>query len=448
MRQILLLCLLLVSVLSAADVGYTEIMELEDCLEIALEYNQSLLIAKTEQDKANAQYTEAYSVAMPKITFNASYTYIVNPPVMKLDLPAGVMGPDPVYMEMPAAYNNNYNAGLTLTQPIYLGGRVGTALKVAKIYANYTNEAYRGTKQEVIYQTQVLFYTTLLSKSVWEVTEEGLEQVEAHYENVLNFYENGLASEYDLLRTRVAVGNVRPQVVQAKNDYIMSLSALKNHLGIPLDDLVELDGNFDYQNYTDTRELQECMGIASKKRSALLQLEHHTHLLEQNVKINSANNKPTLVLIAGWSGSGISNDPNFHLRPDDWQENYNITLALSVPIFDGFYTHSKVQQAKADLDKIHYSQKQAKRGISLELKSILQDLEEAEILLETADLIIEQAEKGYSIAKVRYEEGLGTELEIQDAQTALLQAKLNRILALYQHTMAKLKLHYAMGLVE
>jgi len=287
------------------------------------------------------------------------------------------------------------------------------------------------------------FYTILLTEEAKRVAEITLKQAEAHYDNVKKLHSQGLSSEFDLLRAEVNASNYKPALIQAENNLELAYNSLKNILGIDINQEIEVEGSYAYEPLDDD-VIKENNNKAFQKRADLKQLEFQTQMQELNIKIERANWYPNFYLTGGLQFQGQSD--KFYLKKNQRAFSLSAGIQMQVSIFDGLRTYAKVEQAEADYQKLEYQRMKLVEGINMEIKQAVLKMKEAKQMVDTQAKNVIQAEKALKIAEVRYNSGIGTQLELFDAQLALERAQMGHIQGIYDYLVAKTDWEKAVGL--
>ena len=423
-------------VIAFSDKNDKIVLTLETSLEIAKKNNRDILIAQEETKKAGGRVREAWSGALPQISMSTIY----NRNIMK---PAFFLTIEDKTQKIEIGSNNSYQNILSLNQPLWLGGKVGTALKIARAYSNSSEYGLENTWKNIKGQVKKTFYTILLTDEAKRVAEITLKQAEAHYENVNKLYAQGLSSEFDLLRAEVNASNYKPALIQAENNLELAYNSLKNILGIDINQEIEVEGSYAYEPLDDD-VIKENNNEAFQKRADLKQLEFQTEMQELNIKIERSNWFPSLYLIGGLQFQGQSN--KFYLKKNQRAFSLSAGIQMQVSIFDGLRTHAKVVQAEADYQKLEYQRMKLVEGINMEIRRAVLKMKEAKQMVDTQAQNVVQANKALRIAEVRYNSGIGTQLELFDAQLALERAQMGHIQGIYDYLIAKTDWEKAVGL--
>ncbi|HPN36390.1 MAG TPA: TolC family protein [bacterium] len=427
---------------AAADPAAQEplVLSMDTAIAMALQQNRDLLIAGEERVKADAQVGEAKSGAYPQLTVAGQYMRYLKKQVMFLP-PGNAINPTDRTLLFEIGSNNAYSGALQLSQALY-SRKVGVALQIAKTYRELAKESYTAAQQGVIRDTRKAFYQVLLAKKLVEVNRQGLEVIQANYQNVKAQYRVGAAAEYDLLRAEVQLANTEPMLISAENTYQLAVNALKNLLALPLDQPVVIEGEMTFTELP-AEVAQQAEAQALAVNPTIKQLALQEQMLDKNIAIEKAGAYPTLYGIGSYIWQ--SQDNTFKFNHYLWANTINAGVSLSCPLFDGFRTRNRVQQAKVERNKVHYTRLKVEEGLKVQIQAGALRMMEARKRMSGQEKNIEQAQKAVRIAQTRFKSGVGTQLELLDAQVAMTRSQTNYAQALYDYLVSKTEWEYATG---
>jgi outer membrane protein len=401
-------------------------LNLDQCLSMSYESNKTLLQLEEKINAAAYEIDEARSGFFPQLSFSGSYMRLGNVPEY------GFQG-----MSFKMGNENNYNLGLSLQQPLFTWGRIKNSYHISKYGLSLTREEYKKTRQDIKFNVTNLFYNILLARELIKVREGSITRTEDHLKTVQERYDKGYASEFDVLRVKVQLANAKPPLVQVKNLYHLSLDNLKNLLGISLRDSVNLEGSLSFEPIeVDPNQAED---FAFQNRSELKLIQEQKGMGRKALALAKAGNKPSLF------GSANYEYKRPYYNEDEWKTDWNFTLALSLPIFDGFLTRAKVRGAKSDLKQLDITEKQIQDGIRLDISQAISDLNLARENIISQQENVKQAKESLRIANVQYQKGMLTNLELMDTEFALTVAETNHLQALSDYLIAKARYEKAIG---
>jgi HAE1 family hydrophobic/amphiphilic exporter-1 len=301
-----------------------------------------------------------------------------------------------------------------------------------------SDEQLRMARQAARRDVTVTFYNVLLSKELLRVAGEDLNQKQRHAEEAKKRYAAGVATDYDVLAAEVAVENAVPAVISGENFLNLTRERLRFHLALEDED-VDAAGTLE-PAISPAVVFEDALKTALSNRPELKDIGYRVGIYTELVNIASADNKPRLDLKggAGWHQLEFGS-----LRNDG--AAWNIGLHLSFPFFDGMKTEGKVTQAKSDLATKEIEKQKLIDSIRLEVRSALNDLKEAAGIYTALAGTVRQAEKLLQMAEKGYEYGVKIRLEVDDARTNLLKARINRAKAAADYLVARVNLDWTMG---
>jgi len=417
-------------------------LTVENAIDIALEKNKDILKAEEEVNKANFQIMEAASGAYPQINGQVDFQQTLKQQIFVISFPDSTGKLKKNRLKVGTNYNGTL--GANLTQPLYVGGKVGTALKAAKIYKTLSSETMKAVKQNVITGVVQVFNGVLLAEEIRKISIESLEQAENHLKNVQNRYNVGRAIEYDLLRARVNVANLKPNMIEAENNIQIYLLKLKEIMGLETDTSLNITGSFSEPDTTLFALANKT--VAFDNRPDLKASELNVDLYEKNILIAKGDFLPTLT--AGTTFAYAGNFEQFKYEASDWNPYWFADVQLTFPIFSGFKNTAKYKQATIEHLKAKTDYRKLRISTEIQVDESVMNLRKALEKIESQRMNIEEADRAVRIAESLYENGKATQLEVLDAQLALAVAKNNMATALYEGKIAEIALKNSLGLID
>ncbi|KPJ52636.1 hypothetical protein AMJ39_07400 [candidate division TA06 bacterium DG_24] len=421
--------LILASIASSAFSGSA--FTLDEAIEYALEHNPDLLRTREQVNGAKGMVMEARSGFLPHFELGASYTRQFELPTLTI---AGADGPA---VEVPLGYENNYSAGISVTQSLWSWGRVLNAYRIADLGLDAVRYDVEEMESAVRYEVARAFYGLIVAHEFEKVARDALGQAERHFGVVETREREGLASRFDLLRAQVQVANAKPPVIRAANAVDLAEQQLKLVLGIDLATQIEVQGELVVG--PAEVDLVEAIEQALAMRPALESLRRRRSIAARALSIAQAQNKPTFFASAAY----------VYQRPfyfsEDWGRDIRATVGVTIPIFDGFRTRGAVARAKSSLRDLELSLTVLEDGVELEVRTAYLRLMEAQETLASQQETVGQAEESLRIAEVRFRNGMATSLEVMDTQLALTQARTNYLGAVSDFLIARASLVRAVG---
>jgi outer membrane protein len=397
-------------------------LTVDQAIELALSRNQDVVSAVKEVDKAKATVGEARSAALPQVNFEADAAHVDNY--------------NTVYSGE-TIRSEQYSATVTLSQALSTFGRVDNALRGAKIYVQLADSKLELTKQTVIFQITQAFYDVLLAQELVKVNQQALDIAESHLRTAQLRYEQGMGSEFEMLRAKVRVANLEPGLIAAKNQVVLSKQNLNAILNIAPEQPIDFTGDLSYTEYLPSSDT--AWQIAQRNRPDLHILNQSKQIAEVTLKYYQAGYRPNLYLVANYSDQLVK----FGATPDSWVDSWFTGLSLQWPVFDGFRTSSQIRGAKSALAQAQAAFEKGLLSAQVEVKQTCLRIKETRAVVVSAEAAVKLADRSLTMAKISFENGRATTLDVADAQLALTTAETNFAQAVhdYQVALAKLKLN-------
>lgn len=460
--------------------AYTQIIELnlDKAIDLALQNNVQMQHAKEDLLKAEAQRKEAFSSALPVVSAfgQVSHSFSIASQPLSFPVPFGVIdnNNDPVPLTdaannrvpfttpdgtiVPNMYlqqtglqlvpvdlafgnDNTMVYGLNLTQPLF-EGRVIAAIRGANVYGDLAESTAEVTRLSVIEKTKQAFYQVLLADKMTSVMENSLDVMRQNLANVKALYAQGKTAEFDVIRADVQVANQTTMVSNARKMRDLAYAALKRKCGLDIGQEIRAKGDLTVIPHADL-DLNRLEARMEQNQPMLDQLESNVRLMKENILMVKAEFMPSIALTGSYQQMLPFNDGEFESA--EFRESSSLGIGLNLPIFNGFGSAARVQKAKADHRKSEYQYVDVKENLLLELRSIYLSIQESSRKIEAGLKGVGQAHKGVDMAQRLYKQGMASQLQVMDAQSASDQAELGLYQAYYEYNSAQASLRRALG---
>jgi len=414
------------------DTNNLTLSSLQEAIEIAFKQNKDIQIQVYALKISQADILNARSDFLPKVDFNSSYTH--NGAVLN----AGNSNTKKD-IRIFSGYQDNNMMGVSVNDTVYNGGANVAALRQAQLAFSEQKETLRAIKLNVELEAKRLYYGLLLAYETKRIAEGLLQQAESHYQEVYNNLQQGTVSKFDCLQSKVQVSLLMPQLINAQNAIEMIIAEMDKLLGIKVGGRIMINDKLLYQPF----EIKE----ADFLQEAYLQ-EPEMLLKSLGIDISQWGIKYAR---AGWlpqvEGSAEylynSNNPgNMFNNPHN---NWNIGLAVRIPIFDGFSTKAKVDAAKAKYMQATISKENLADQVAVDVRQACLDLKQAAEVIKSQQDNLQDAKEALEISYIRFNNGVGINLDVLDAQVSLASVEKNLAEGIYDYIMAKAKLERVMG---
>lgn len=413
-------------------------LDLATALTIAHDNNPTIKIAELEIERVDYSKKETLGNLLPSLSASGQYTNNIMKSVMFMPESFSAMMGGQKYMEI--GYKNSYTATVSAALPL-VNFSLWEQIKSKQNEIDLIIEKARASKIDMTKQVKDAYFAVLLAKNSLNVLERSINNAKETLKTTKASYEQGVVSEYDYIRAQVQVNNLNPTYISAKNGLELSILQLKMILSLPTDQEIALKENLeDFSNRVTEINLSE---NTAEDNSDLRQLDLNIISLQNSLKLVNSQHLPSLSAFGQYSYLTQAEDYNF--ADYNWVGSAAIGLQLNIPIFNGRTVVNKAKQIKISLQELQLQKEYLKEGIDLQIQAAINNMKAAKEQLEANKDAIKQAERGYEIAKVRYQTGAGTILELNDSELSMTQANLTYQQSLYDYLIAQTNLEKVLG---
>lgn len=409
--------LLTAAVSGTAFAADTVQLDLHDSVQMALENNRTIRQALTDVDTAKWSLSSARRTMGPTLNWTAKA-------LRNDDQKSNILG-------------NQYGHELQVGMPLY-NGSVKGKIKQARYGLNEQDLTLEQTKQNIRYTATAAYYQILQDRNLIDVEQESVNTLQEHLDNVNAQYRVGTVAKSDVLASQVQLANAQQALVSAQNNYDIAVSTLNNVIGLPTDTVLDIRDQLKYTKYDLTQD--DCTNYALDNRADGAAARYAVKVAEAGVDTAKAGYQPTVNAVASKT---IAGDREFRKNQ---AESWKAGLQASWDVFDNGLTQASVNSANMALAKAKEAAAQTDDQIRLDVRTAYLGLQAAEKNIQTTSVAVTRAEEDYKIAQVRYSAGVGTNLDVMDANEKLTTARTNYYTALYNYNTSKASLDKAMGI--
>jgi len=402
-----------------------EVLTLEDALRIAADKNRDIQKALEYKNQVEGRYMEERAAALPQfvITAHASNQRDETLKAFGTGFPLR---------------NNTRSVELGISQVLFTWGQVSAAIRAAKVGLATADDQLRIFRNHVFRDVSASFYDILFAKALHAIAIQNLDQKIRHYDEAKKKYSAGVATDYDVLVSKVSVENAQPEVIRTENLIGTSKEKLRFLLGRDGQE-VDITGNLETK-ILPYLLFEEAVDVAKKNRPELSDLRHRTGVANELVRVAQAGNKPRLDFKAeyGWRDLDVG-------REQADGSAWSAGLFVTYPIFDGMRTRGRVSQAKSNVSTLKIEEAKLLDSISLEVRDACNAVRESGEIIKALSSTVSQAERLLHMAEKGYEYGVKTRLDVDDAQLNLFQAQVNLSRAKRDYLVALVNLEWVTG---
>jgi len=295
-------------------------------------------------------------------------------------------------------------------------------------------------RQQVTFKVFQAFKDLLLAEANLEVVRETQQQRLKHLEQARSRFNNGVATEIDVLRSEVNVANMEPELIRANNRVRLARAAINNLIVADLEAPTQIEGSLEYHPWP-VGSLEEIQRRTLELRPELQAARRQLQQARLTVSLAQAENKLTVDMEGQWGYSVRQLQNVFNNDFSRW----NLTFNFKLPLFDSGRKAGLIVQASARFRAAEQRLAQLQNNIRLEVKQAYDDMQSSAKAIAAARLSVNQAEKVLAMMQANYQYGAATTLDVTDSQTALALARNSQIGATYEYEMAKARLRLASG---
>lgn len=409
-------------------------IDLNKALEIALSESPSMRIADRNVQIKQVYKKEQIVSLFPDVSIASNYNRTLLKQTMSMDMKGQTMN-------IKVGRDNTYSVGANLSLPL-VSFPLWSSLKLSSMDIDLALESARSSKIELVNQVKQAYYTYLLAKQSLEVLQASYNNLEASNTLVTQSFEQGLVSEFEKLRSDVALQNQRPAVSSAAKAVKLAAMRLKVVLGMDVNEPVIFDGQLsDYENAVLSATMPSDQELQLAYNSALRQMDIGIEQLEQSKKIVRGASLPMLALAGAFQYSGMGDDGGTFTN---YPYSY-VALSLQIPIVGWAATHYKLKQSDLNIQNLKDQRLDLERNLRLGVQSYLNDMQQAIEDIASDSETMRQAQKAYDIAQKQYEVGMNTWLDLRTTELTLTTTQLTYCQDIFNYLTAKANLDATLG---
>jgi outer membrane protein len=457
MRRLLLYSLSLIITLlpAVAQAQQPTALSLQDAVNHALKHQARVKNARIDEQSSLARNKEVAGLTLPQVKASAGITYaalvaafqvpdfvglrikeVVQPGSLTDAFRTTTPGMQSLAFQPKWTTNPQLEATQVLFEPSLM-----VALQSRKKLEELARKVVEKTEQDVKYDVTKSYYDILIAEKRKTLLDQNVVRISEMERETRVIYQNGLVEKIDVDRLTVTLNNLKTEQIKINQLVEVAYMALKFQIGMPLDNPVSLKDTLSEERmYSDL--LSQSLEIKNRREYQLLEMQKD--VLGFDLKRRKLESLPTLAAFGNY-GYTLYNQGRLFDAADDWQKSAMVGVKLTVPIFDGFQRKNKVRQAQFAVDKTENDLQNARLGLELETITARINLQSSISALENQRANMRLAEEVYRISSIKYKEGVGSSLEVLNAESALKEAQVNYFGALYDATTARINMQKALG---
>ncbi len=421
-------------------------LTLEETLSYAMENNVEAKNAQLETLIARATVIERRAPGLPQVSANLDFTHNAAIPIQFVPNEGAFFQPDVDSDVLPLRFGVNYSSILAarVNQMIF-DGSYFVGLRAANTFKMLTDFDRMKTEIDVRETVKKAYFTVLVNEQRYNLVQANLSRLDTLLKETQALYEAGFAEKIDVSRIKVQRNNTQSELDRINTAYQISEQLLKLQMGMPMEYELRLKENLSDLNISS--EISSLMESQGQRRVEIDQLQTNLELVGLDLKNNQVQYMPQLNAFATYQRNAAAQNIGSIWQSDRWFTGAFIGLSLNIPIFDGLAKSARIQQNRVQIRQLENQNFFLEQNIELEkfqakinLRNGLNTLRVQE---ENRDLALEV----FRMAKIKFEEGVGSNLEVVEADSALKEAESNYFSALYDALVAKVDLEKALGIL-
>jgi outer membrane protein TolC len=425
----------------AQDASFT----LKEAVDYAIKHNINIKSAQLDAVSAEARIGEIRGSGLPQISANLNLSD--NVIIQRVFLPANFADPNaspdaaPVAVQFGVKYAGSTSA--TLNQLIFSGSYF-IGLKAAATYRELASKNVTQSKITVAESVTKAYYSAQVAEERAKVLDLNISRVDSLKRETEIMNQSGFVELLDVNRLEVQINNLVTERQKVQNLIELSYTLLKYQMGMPMNEPIKLEDKVDELSVETLQSEFSVTAANYNNRIEYSLLDTQFKLAGLDLKNIRSGYLPT---VSASFGYGHNNGRN--TLPDlfgtRWFNNSVLALNVNIPIFDGFTKKYQVQQKKVALDKVKLSQTLLEQSIDLESRQAATNIKNAYATLETQRRNVDLAKEIVRVSKIKYKEGVGSNIEVINAESSFKEAQTNYFSALYDFLISKVDLSKAKG---
>lgn len=410
-------------------------MSMDQLIDYALANSPEMLDAQLKVQDAEAQILQSKSTGLPQVSGSGTYQRYFEVPVVPL--PAEFTGGEP--QEVSFVLKNNFTAGVNLDAMIF-DAAYFVALKAARAARTYAQLELVDRQRQVRQQVRDVYLPVLLLQSNLAQLDKNLVNLEDLYQETQQIYEAGFAEQLDVDRLALSLANLRTERDALDRQYENALRALKFTINYPAGQTLTIGDDMEAMLAEDNPEMLTTT-VNYTRRPEINLLDQAIALSDYNIENFKTGYLPSLRGFAGYQYQYQGDD----FKSGFWAPTGFVGLTLNVPIYDGGFKRSQIDRATITRQQVQVQRSTVQRLIDLEVENARATYLSAQERFKEREDNLALAQRIYDTTQVKYREGVGSSLEVNQAEQALYTSQTNRLQAIYDVLQAKVALEEALG---
>ena len=402
-----------------------KLLTIEDAVRIGLDNHPRIKSSSERVGSQQAVLGQQMSAYYPTISMTNLY---------RSGTASGTTGVSPTGVDF-------FQSQASFNMTLYNFGKREGNVQAARETLDATREDYASTSQDVVLAIKQAYYTYLTAQAIVNVRKDTVRSRNLLVKQAQGFYEVGTRARIDVARAEANLYSAQADLIPAENAAKIAWVTLRNAMGSPR--LPEQPVADDSPEVTFSMNLAGARDVAFDSRSELKSFEAQKRAADQLLATARRGHLPDIIFDAAYGRRHVSNDGNLNTFPllPAWQ----VQLTLNIPIFDGFRTTNRVQETLHNYNNVAAQEEDRRQQIALEVEQSYLRVVETQERIKSTESAAKAAKENLDLAQGRYEVGVGSIIEITDAENLYTDAQTTYIRTIYDYKIADAQLARAMG---
>ena len=452
--------LIIIIFLTNCSLNAQQKFSLQEAIDYGLKNHSEIKMANLDVQDAEAQITEFRSIGIPQVTGSINYQYYIAAPVNPIEdfiTPSvyavleeeqvpGVNpfeGP-PETFEFSFFQKNNLSANLDASWLLFDGSYL-TGLRGARMFRDLNRKSIDVKEEKLRADITKAYMSILIALENKKTLEKNIQNITKSLSEAQAFYENGFLEKLDVDRVLLSLENVSTEKEKIDQLIAISYNLLKFQMYYPLDLEIEISEDLKtLVNLFKIEDIKTNENVDFNKRAEFEQIEMGADLNTLNIERLKKGYLPSVMARANYNQS-LQRKNLFSGDEIGFIPQSSVSLGINIPIYDGSQKKGQIQQAKIEQERLELQKSEFKRGVTLQVKTAQMQYINAKKTLKNRERALEIVQGIYDKTQIKFKEGVGSSLEVSQAESQLFSAQANHINALYDLLITKTDLDIALG---
>lgn len=412
----------------------TVVLSLQQCVEIALQDNPTIKVADLEVTRMDYSKKEVQASLFPSIDFSLAYQRSIELQTLNMN-----MGGQSTKIKMGS--DNMWNMGFSAAMPL-VNAALWKSICMSETQILASLESARASRLDMVNNVNKAYYALLLAYASRDVIRQNYDIAKLNADVYKKQFEQGTASEYDVLRSSVQVTNIEPELLQADIAIRQCELQLKVLMGMDASVSIRPDITLE-QMRSDMFGYTASLNTSLEDNTSLRSLDIQTKLAKQNETLKKFAWIPTLAVSYNMNWNSLSNGNA--LKNQEFNPYSTVGLAVSVPIFSGGSKYYSVKQAKVQSKELALQRENLVNSLNMQVDLAIDNINRQVRQIEASEQGMNQAAKAYEIMQKSFEIGAASYLNLRDSELANTSARLAYLQSIYNYLISSSELDMLLG---